>query len=53
MAKRALEYLYRQLKEHKISLDHAQERRDIRAIDNLNEKIRCVEYLIDLTMKEL
>ena len=53
MEYKALEYLYRQLKEHKIALDRAQESRDIRAIDDLNDKIRCVEYLIDMVLKEM
>ena len=48
-----LDYLYKQLKEHKIARDHAQARRDIRAIDNLTDKIRCVEYLIDMILKEM
>ena len=53
MAEKALEYLYRQLKDHKIAWEHAKRRGDREAVDNLEKKIACVEYLIDLATKAL
>lgn len=53
MTQKALDYLYRALKNHKIALGHAEERNDREAVENLENKIACVEYLIDLTTKAL
>lgn len=53
MTQKALDYLFRQLKDHKIALGHAEKRGDKDAVENLKVKIECVEYLIDLATKEL
>ena len=53
MVQNVLEYLYKLLKDHKIAREHAQRRGDKSAVDNLDNKITYVEYLIDRTIKEL
>ena len=51
MNKKALDYLFRQLKDHEISISRAEKRGDKVAVENLKMKIECVKYLIDLTTK--
>lgn len=53
-ANKVLDFLYKGLKQSKIALSHAEQRKardDER--DNLKEKIAVWEYLIDLTLKEV
>jgi hypothetical protein len=53
MGEKALKYLYKLLKEHRLALVRAEARKDYEAIENLNDKIECAEYLIALATKEL
>lgn len=53
MAQKAIDYLFRQLKDHKLALSQAEKRGDKVAEENLKTKIEAVDYLIDLVMKEL
>lgn len=53
MAQKALNYLYNLLKEHKIARGQAEKRGDRLAIENLDNKIACVDYLIGLAIEQL
>lgn len=53
MGEKALKYLYKLLKEHRLALVRAEARGDWEAVDNLKNKIECAEYLIALATKEL
>lgn len=51
----AMYYLYKELKNHKISLANAENRPGTLEADirNIKEKIEVIEYLIDIAMKHM